>query len=209
MEPEQYVAQLVGQDDPILARVRERMAAANMPMISVAPEWGTLLTMLVRMVRAQRVLEIGALGGYSGICLARGLVPSGKLVSLEIEQRYADIARDSLAEAGFAHLVEYRIGHARDSLAQLAREGVLFDLIFIDADKENYPHYLEGAIALSHAGSVIVADNTMLGGRVYDSTDVSSAALAMRKFNEMIVHDGRLEGIVVPHRDGLAIACVK
>lgn len=209
MEREAYVRQLFGEDDPILQKVRQRIKAANMPSISVSPEWGRWLTMLARMINAERILEIGALGGYSGICLARGLAPSGKLISLEIEEHYAEMARDHLAMAGLDHLVEYRVGHALDSLSDLAAEGQRFDLVFIDADKGNYPHYLEWAIQLSHSGSVIVGDNALLHGRVIDPDDQRSATVAMRQFNESVMRDPRLMGLVIPFKDGLAVACVK
>lgn len=209
MEREEYVRQLFGEDDPILQEVRRRIAEADMPQISVAPEWGKWLTMLVRMIKAERVLEIGALGGYSGICLARGLQPSGKLVSLEINEQYADFAKGSLGLAGLDHLAEYRVGKALDTLPILASEGMRFDLVFIDADKGNYPNYLEWAIKLSHSGSVIVADNAMLHDRVLDPDDQRNSTVAMREFNEKIARDPRLDGLVIPFRDGLAIAYVK
>lgn len=209
MEREAYVRQLFGEDDPILQKVRQRTAAADMPSISVSPEWGRWLTMLARMIKAERILEIGALGGYSGICLARGLAPSGKLISLEIEERYAQLARDNLAMAGLDHLVEYRIGHALDSLPNLAAEGQRFDLVFIDADKRNYPQYLEWAIQLSHSGSIIVGDNALLHGRVFNPDDQRSSTAAMRQFNEKVMRDPRLMGLVIPFKDGLAVAYVK
>lgn len=209
MDRNEYVRELLGQEDEILREVRRRIEEAGMPTISVAPEWGKMLTMLVRMTRANRVLEIGALGGYSGICLARGLGPNGQLVSLEIEQKYADFAMDNLTMAGLSHLVEYWVGDAHDTLPLLAAEGKRFDLIFIDADKASYPDYLEWAIRLSRSGSVIVADNTMMHDRVLDPTDKRKATLAMRQFNQMIARDARLEGLVIPFRDGLAVAYVK
>lgn len=208
-EREAYVRQLIGEDDEILKKVRQRIVAAGMPEISVASEWGKWLTMLVRMTKAERVLEIGALGGYSGICLARALPSSGKLVSLEIEQKYADFARESLALADLDHLVEYRVGNAMDTLPTLVDEGAVFDLIYIDADKGNYPNYLEWAIKLSHSGSVIAADNVMLRDRVFDPEDQRESTVAMREFNERIARDPRLEGMVIPFRDGMAFACVK
>lgn len=209
MNREEYVRNLFGEDDEILQKVRKRITDAGMPEISVAPEWGKWLTMLVRMTAAEHVMEIGALGGYSGICLARGLQPSGKLVSLEIEERYANFAKESLALAGLDHLAEYRVGNAMDTLPTLFAEGAIFDLIFIDADKGNYPHYLEWAIKLSRSGSVIVGDNVMLRDRVLDADDQQSRTKAMREFNEKIARDPRLDGLIIPFRDGLAIACVK
>lgn len=209
MNREEYVRQLLGEDDPVLLNIRRRIAAAKMPEISVAPEWGRWLTMLVRMVGAESVLEIGALGGYSGVCLARGLRAPGRLISLEIDARFAEFARESMKLAGLDHLVEYRVGDAMDTLPQLAKEGQQFDVVFIDADKGHYPDYLEWAIELSHAGSVIVADNAMLRDRVLNPDDQRRSTVAMRKFNEMMMRDPRLEGLVIPFHDGFAVACVK
>lgn len=209
MDREEYVRHLFGEDDAVLQKVRERIAAHDMPQISVAPEWGKWLTMLVRMMKAERVLEIGALGGYSGICLARGLPPSGKLVSLELDPRFADFSRESLAMAGLDQLVEYRVGKAIETLPTLVKEGATFDLTFIDADKGNYPHYLEWAIKLSRPGSVIVADNVMLRDRVLDEEDKRPSTVAIRQFNEKIARDPRLDGLIIPFHDGMAIAYVK
>lgn len=209
MQREEYVRQLFGEDDPVLQTVRRRIANADMPQISVAPEWGKWLTMLVRMVNGENVLEIGVLGGYSGICLARGLGTSGRLVSLEIDGRFAEFARENLAMAGLDHLVEYRVGNALDTLPQLAAEGECFDVVFIDADKGNYPQYLEWAIKLSRPGSVIVADNVMLHDRVLNPDDKRSSTVAIRQFNEQIMRDPRLDSLIIPFHDGMAVAYVK
>ena len=208
MRREEYVRQLI-EEDPVLQKVRLRIADADMPEISVTPEWGQWLTMLVRMVKAETVLEIGALGGYSGTCLARGLGPSGRLVSLEIDERFAEFARENLVLAGLERLVEYRVGNAIDTLPKLVTEGEQFDVVFIDADKGNYPQYLEWAIKLSRSGSVIVADNVMLHDRVLDPDDHRPSTVAIRQFNEQIMHDPRLDSLLIPFHDGMAVAYVK
>lgn len=209
MAREAYVRQLFGEDDPILRKVRKRIKDAGMPDISVAPEWGRWLTMLARMTKASRILEIGALGGYSGICLARGLGRGGKLISLEVKPSFAQFAKDSLAMAKLDHLVDYRVGEAMHILPKLAEEGEVFDLVFIDADKKNYPHYLEWALELSRPGGVIVGDNALLHDRVLDESDGREATVAMRTFNEMVMRDERLEGLILPFHDGLAVAVVR
>lgn len=208
LTPEQYVEGLFPEDED-LVRVKEGILAAGMPEISIAPPYGRLLTLLVRMSGAQRVLEVGALGGYSGICLARGLGPEGLLTSLELRQDYADVAYAHLSAAGLAHKVVYRIGDARDSLAELAGEGRTFDFFFIDADKEGYPDYLEWALTLAAPGAIIAGDNTLLHGRVADPAKEGPSVVAMRTFNERIARDPRLEGIILPAYDGLALARVR
>lgn len=205
--PDAYLDELF-PPDPELARVNEAIKAAGMPEISVAPGYGRLLTMLVKISGAARALEIGALGGYSGICLARGLPRSGRLVSLELREDYANIAGANLAAAGFGEVVEYMVGEANLSLADLERQGEKFDFFFIDADKENYPNYLESCIRLANPGALIAADNTLLRGRTIDSAKQGPSVLAVREFNRRIANDPRLLGVHLPSYDGLALARV-
>ncbi|AZN42334.1 O-methyltransferase [Paenibacillus albus] len=208
MSTELYVDRLLGEDAD-LERVHQTIREKGMPEISIAAGYGRLLTMLVRMSGARNVLEIGALGGYSGICLARGLSDGGRLTSLELLQDYADVARGSLEAAGLGDRAEYRVGDAKDSLAVLAEEGRKFDFFFIDADKENYPLYLEWAIKLANPGAVITGDNALLHGRTIDPEKNGPSVLAMRQFNESMVSDERLIGTLLPAYDGLAVAVVK
>ncbi|MBW7459501.1 O-methyltransferase [Paenibacillus sepulcri] len=208
MSTEQYVEQLLGEDAD-LERVHKQIREHDMPEISIAPGYGKLLTMLVRMKGAQQVLEIGALGGYSGICLARGLKDGGKLTSLELKQSYADVARSSLEAAGLGDRVDYRIGDAKESLALLVQEGRTFDFFFIDADKESYPVYLDYAIKLANPGAVITGDNALMHGKTIDPERTGPAVVAMRQFNERMLSDERLIGTLLPAYDGLAVAVVK
>ncbi|MBE1441117.1 O-methyltransferase [Paenibacillus sp. OAS669] len=205
---EQYVESLLEQDEQ-LEKVTQSIAESGMRDISVAKGYGKLLTLLIKMNGARNVLEIGALGGYSGICLARGLGEQGKLYSLELKQEYADLAHRNLTEAGLGDKVEYRVGEALDSLAQLEAEGHRFDLFFIDADKGNYPNYLEWAIKLANPGAVIVGDNTLLHGDSMNPEENGNRVIKMREFNEGITRDPRLEGVILPAYDGLAIARVR
>jgi caffeoyl-CoA O-methyltransferase len=206
--PEQYF-EVLYRSDPVLERVGEAIRNAGMPEISVASGYGRLLTLLVTMSKARSVLEIGALGGYSGICLARGLPDDGKLLSLELRQDYADIAKANLWAAGFGERTEYLVGDASESLEKLALHGARFDFFFIDADKENYPHYLEMCIKLANEGAIIAADNTLLGGKTADDSKQGPSVLAMRQFNRLIAQDSRLMGVLLPSYDGLALAKVK
>ncbi|GGH58387.1 O-methyltransferase [Paenibacillus silvae] len=208
LTPDEYVNQLF-QEDELLLKVKEAIRANGMPEVSVAAAYGRLLTFLAKTSKAEAVLEIGVLGGYSGICLARGLSDGGTLTSLELKEEYAAMAHGHLEEGGFGDKVEYRIGPAADSLEQLAQEGRTFDFFFIDADKENYPVYLDYAIRLARPGAVIVGDNCFLRGRTLNPDKQGPAVLAVRRFNEQMASDSRLITTMLPDYDGLALAWVK
>ncbi|WP_194231715.1 O-methyltransferase [Paenibacillus donghaensis] len=208
MSPEEYADHFL-ENDGQLARVKQNIAEKGMPDISIAPGYGRLLTMLVAATKAAQVLEIGALGGYSGICLARGLTPEGRLTSLELKQEFADVALEHMTEAGFGGQVDYLIGQAVDSLEMLKQEGRKFDFFFIDADKENYPVYLEYAIELANPGAIIAGDNTFLRGRTLNLDKNGPSVQAIRRFNEQMATDDRLIGTILPAYDGLAVAMVK
>ncbi|WP_425465015.1 O-methyltransferase [Paenibacillus sinopodophylli] len=208
LQDEQYVDSLYGADAD-LERVKAGIAANGMPDISVADGYGRLLTMLVKLSGAKAAVEIGALGGYSGICLARGLQEGGKLTSLELLPNYAELAKVHMQAAGLGDKVEYMVGDAKQSLAELQAAGRKFDFFFIDADKEGYPVYLEHAIALANPGAVIVGDNILLRGRTTNPAKAGPSVQAVRFFNETIASDVRLHSTVLPGYDGLAIAIVK
>lgn len=208
LSQEQYSEQLF-TEDPLLLQVKDSIAAHGMPEVSVTPGYGRLLTMLVSISGTADILEIGALGGYSGICLARGLMNGGKLTSLELKAEYAKLARANLELAGFGDAVEYRVGPALESLQSLESEGKTFDFFFIDADKENYPNYLEYAIKLANPGAIIAGDNIFLRGRTLNMDRNGPAIQAVRRFNEMIASDERLTSTLLPAYDGLALARVK
>jgi caffeoyl-CoA O-methyltransferase len=161
------------------------------------------------MTGATKVLEIGALGGYSGICLARGLKEGSKLISLELKQDFADVAKQNLTDAGLGEHVEYRIGEALVHLGELLEQGERFDFFFIDADKVNYPNYLELAIKLANPGAIVAGDNTLMRGKVIDASQTKASVQAMRTFNQLIATDPRLESTILPAYDGLALARVK
>ena len=200
-------------DDPALSAALADSAAAGLPEIAVSPAQGKLLTVLARAVGARRILEIGTLGGYSAICLARALPADGRLVTLELNPLHAGVARANIARAGLAERVEVRVGPAAESLAHLAAEGVEpFDLIFIDADKLSYVAYLEGSLPLARPGALLIADNVVRQGRILDPGDDANAQGAAR-FNERLAADPRLSAVVLQTvgrkgYDGLAIAVV-
>lgn len=205
---EEYSEQLYTEDE-LLLEVKRAIVNNHMPEVSIAPGYGRLLTMLAGLTRSKSILEIGALGGYSGICLCRGLVEGGRLTSLELKSEYAELAHRHLRQAGYGDVVDYRIGPALDSLKLLEAEGRTFDFFFIDADKENYPNYLEYAIRLASPGAVIAGDNIFLRGRTLNPEKNGPAVQAMRRFNEMIASDPRLTSTLLPAYDGLALAVVK
>lgn len=205
---EQYMDELL-QEDPLLIQIKQTIREKGMPEVSVAPGYGRLLTMLVQLTRAEQVLEIGALGGYSGVCLGRGLTSTGHITSLELQADYAELARQHMTLAGFGEQVEYRIGEAIHSLEQLKQEGKQFDFFFIDADKGNYLNYLEYAITLARPGAIIAGDNLLLRGRTLNPDKNGPAVQAVREFNRRMVTDPRLTGTLLPAYDGLALAMVK
>ena len=208
MTPEQYSEALYIEDE-MLKHVTESIRESGMNDVSIAPGYGRLLTMLAAVSGASSILEIGALGGYSGVCLARGMKEGGRLVSLELKEDNAALARRNLERAGFDGMTEYMIGPALDSLELLASRDDRFDFFLIDADKENYPAYLEYAIRLAKPGAIIAGDNTLLRGRTLNPDKNGPSVLAMRKFNETIATDDRLISTMLPAYDGLALAVVK
>lgn len=206
-----YIEELFSPPDPALEGALRRSREEGLPGITVSPNEGKLLQLLAEIAGARRILEIGTLGGYSTIYLARALPEDGSLLSLELDERHAEVARENIAEAGLEDRVEVRIGDARELLAALVEEGVEpFDLTFIDADKGGYPEYLEWALRLSRTGSLVLADNAIRGGNVLEPADES--VRATREFNESLARNPRLSALVLPlireGIDGIAIARV-
>ena len=206
---QQYLRELFHKDDDDLARLQTEAAAAGLPSISIGPEQGKFLQLLIQLSGARKVLEIGVLGGYSGAWIARALPADGKLIGLELEKRHADFALDQWRRMGLADRVEVRVGAAIELLPGLADEAP-FDLVFIDADKNNYPGYLEYALRYSRAGTIILGDNFSMGGSVVDpARQESDWVQGMRKFASNLSQDKRLVSTVVPYSDGLAMAVVR
>jgi predicted O-methyltransferase YrrM len=211
---DRYIAALLNPPDPALDAALAASAAAGLPAISVSAAQGKLLSLLARATGARRALEIGTLGGYSTIWLARGLPPDGRLVTLEVNPAHAAVARANLARAGLASVVEVRTGAARDTLRALVGEGgEPFDLVFLDADKPGYPEYLSLVLPLVHRGSVIVADNVVRDGAVADPMSADPNVVAVRRFNALVADNPALSGTVIQTvgakgYDGFALAVV-
>lgn len=210
-----YLAGELLGDDPVLAEVVRVSREAGLPDIAVSPTQGKLLELLVKMHKARSILEIGTLGGYSTICLARALPALGRLVTLEREPRHADVARGNVERAGLADLVDIRVGPAQDTLPTLDAEGLVpFDFVFIDADKPGNPTYLEWSLRLTAPGSVILLDNAVRQGAVADPETQDPAVVGVRRFMAMVATDERLEAtaiqtVGVKGYDGFALLLVR
>jgi caffeoyl-CoA O-methyltransferase len=187
-EIDAYIEGLFEPSDEVLEAALSDSRRAGLPDINVSPNQGRLMQLLVATAGARRILEIGTLGGYSAIHLARALPEDGKLISLEIDEHHADVARNNLERAGLSGIVEVRVGDAHELMADLV-EGP-FDVVFIDADKEGYPGYLDAALRLVRPGSLILGDNTIRGGTVLDPQE--ETAQATREFNRRVAEDPRL-----------------
>ena len=210
---DQYIERLFVPSDEVLIQNLKDAAAAGLPTINVSPNEGKLLYLIAKMVQARRILEIGTLGGYSTTWLARALPSDGKLITLELDEQHAAVARRNLDRAGVGDRVEIVIGRGVDSLAALLdRNEPPFDLIFIDADKPAYVEYLNAALKLARTGTVILADNLIRNGRVMHEHLSDASARGARAYNETIAHQPRLESIVLPiireNLDGLSISVV-
>jgi predicted O-methyltransferase YrrM len=211
---DRYITDLVVQEDSALIAALEASNAAGLPTIAVSPPQGKLLSLLVRVCQARRVLEIGTLGGYSTIWLARGLPADGHLTTLELSPAHAAVATTNLERAGLAAKVRVRIGPAADTLRRLREEGVPpFDLVFIDADKTGYPEYLSLVMELVHEGSMVIADNVVRDGAVADAASADANVQAVRRYHEAVAADPRLSATVLQTvgskgYDGLSFAVV-
>jgi predicted O-methyltransferase YrrM len=184
---DKYVSGLVVRPDAALDAALTSTAAAGMPPIAVSAPQGKLLHLIARMIGAERILEVGTLGGYSTIWMARALPEGGRLISLEIDPRHAEVARANLARAGLDGVAEVRIGAALDTLPKLAEENVgPFDLVFIDADKANIPEYFQWGLKLSRPGAVIIVDNVIRNGAVLDDSGRDANVAGVRRLNELL-----------------------
>jgi predicted O-methyltransferase YrrM len=186
-EVDAYIVNALLPSDPALDAALRGSAEAGLPTINVAPNQGKFLALLASIQGAKRILEIGTLGGYSTIWLARTLPADGHLLSLELNPKHAEVARQNLARAGVADKVEVRVGRALDTLAALVNEATPpFDFVFIDADKQSIPEYFQWSLKLARAGSVIVVDNVIRKGAVIDGASVDPNVQGVRRFNELL-----------------------
>ena len=213
-EVDRFLSDALIAPDDILESALESSRAAGLPSISVSPSQGKLLELLARMLDARSILEIGTLGAYSTIWLARGMQPGGRLITLEADPAHAAVARANIARAGLESMVELRLGSASDTLPQISAERLgPFDLIFIDADKKNIPSYFEWSLRLSRAGSIIVVDNVVRDGRVIDSSSDDADIQGVRRFLEMAgtnpgVSATAIQTVGIKGYDGFAIVRV-
>ena len=211
---DRYLTDLLVGSDPVLEATLEANAVAGLPPYDVSPNQGKLLHVLARGQGARRILEIGTLGGYSTIWLARALPPDGHLITLEVDPRYAEVARANLARAGLGEVAEVRVGPALETLPQIAAGGDgPFDLIFIDADKANNPQYLAWSLELSRRGSLIVVDNVVRNGAVIDGASDDLTVLGARRGLELLAAEPRLSATAIQTVgskgwDGFAVAVV-
>jgi predicted O-methyltransferase YrrM len=197
-EVDQYITDLLVRPDSALSAALAASQAAGLPAIAVSPPQGKLLSLLVHARGARRVLEIGTLGGYSTIWLARALPPGGRVLTLELEPKHAAVAQKNLEHAGVADRVEIRIGPAADALRRLAADAEPpFDFVFIDADKTGYPDYLKLSLPLVQKGSVIVADNVVREGAVADAGSSDPNVQAVREFHALIAEDAHLDATTI------------
>ncbi|MEH2410565.1 O-methyltransferase [Nostoc sp.] len=211
---DRYFTDLLVPPDPALDAALQTSAAAGLPPHNVSPNQGKLLLLLAQIQRARTILEIGTLGGYSTIWLARALPSDGRLITLEANPKHAEVARANIAHAGLSDIVDLRLGQALSTLPQIAAEGNSpFDLIFIDADKPNNPHYFAWALKLSRRGSLIIADNVVRNGAVIDQSSNDPSVQGVRRFNELLASETRVSATAIQTvgskgYDGFAIAIV-
>ena len=200
-----YITGLFAVQDRSLQEARENSPKKGLPTISIQPEEGRFLQFLVRANNTMKALEIGTLSGYSGIWIARGLPPGGKLITLEVDSRHAQVAREHFEDAGVADLIEVRVGDAHSVLQDLSDEDP-FDFVFIDADKSGYEAYYEWAVENVAVGGVITAHNTLRGGKVADDVEADERTRVMRSFNSRVANDPRVISTIYPAGDGTLVA---
>jgi predicted O-methyltransferase YrrM len=209
-----YITKALVGPDAILDAVLHICEAAGLPPANVSPNQGKLLQLLARMHGARAILEIGTLGGYSAIWLARALPAGGRLVTLEVDAAHADVARTNFALAGLAGVIELRVGPALETLPRVAAErAVPFDLIFIDADKQHNPEYFAWALRLSRRGTVIIVDNVVRAGAVLDAASDDPSVQGVRRLNEQLAREPRVSAVAFQTvgskgYDGMALVLV-
>lgn len=211
---DKYITGLLVPSDPALDAALQASNAAGLPHIQVSPVQGKLLHLLARACGARQILEIGTLGGYSTIWLAKSLPPGGRVITLEADPKHAEVSRANFVHAGLAGVIELRLGPALETLPKLAAEGRgPFDLIFIDANKSNMPEYFDWALKLSRTGTVIIADNVIRDGRVLDTASGDPDIQGVRRFNERLAAEKRVSATEIQTvgskgYDGFALAVV-
>ncbi|MGH2428611.1 MAG: O-methyltransferase [Candidatus Limnocylindria bacterium] len=206
-----YVVQLGAREHEVLRRLRERTAELPEHGMQIGPDQGAFMALLVRLIGAQRCLEIGTFTGYSSTAVALALPPEGRLVACDVSREWTDIARQAWTDAGVADRIELRLGRATDTLDALleAGEAGSFDFAFIDADKPSYDAYYERCLRLVRAGGLIAIDNVLWSGRVADPAADDENLRPIRALNEKIATDDRVDALILPIADGLTLARVR
>ena len=213
-EVDQYFSSRLLGSDPILESALEASANAGLPLIAVSPNQGKLLQMLAQILDASSILEVGTLGGYSTIWLARGMRAGGRLITLELDPAHAAVAKTNLARAGLGDVVDVRLGSALDTLPRIEAEGRgPFDMVFIDADKANIPTYFEWAVKMSRPGTLIIVDNVVRDGNVVDAESGDASIQGVRRFVEMLAARKDMSGTAIQTvgtkgYDGFAIVLI-
>jgi predicted O-methyltransferase YrrM len=212
---DRYIGELFLSSDHALEAALQASAAAGLPPINVSPAQGKMLMLLAQLQGARSILEMGTLGGYSTIWLARALPADGRLITLEAEPKHAEVARGNIVRAGLSALVEVRLGKAIETLSLLVKESLgPFDFIFIDADKPGYPSYLPWALKLSRPGTLIIADNIVRNGAVADAGSSDANVQGVRRFNELLAAESKvsttmIQTVGVKGYDGFTISVVQ
>ena len=209
---DEYITGQVVQEDDVLRAATQATVDSGLPQIAVAPNQGKLLYLFARLLGAKRILEIGTLAGYSTIWLARGLARGGKVITLEADEKHAELARDNFRRAKLTRSIELRVGKALDSLPGIPKSP-RFDLVFIDADKANIPAYFGWALKLTRKGGLIIVDNVVREGAILDAGSADPNVLGVRRLNELIAREKRVSAttvqtVGVKGHDGLTIALV-
>ncbi|HMH33664.1 MAG TPA: O-methyltransferase [Puia sp.] len=214
-EVDDYTGKLFGDQDRDLEATERAIEAAHIPQISVSPNQGKFLHVLARACQAKSILEIGTLGGYSTIWMARALPANGRLITLEVDPKHAAVAQDNFTRAGLDGLIEIRIGKALDLMPPMVDEGIgPFDMIFIDADKSPYAEYFQWALKLSRPGTLIIADNVIREGKVLDANSQDEMVKGVQRFNAALAASTAVTATIIQtvgakEHDGMALAVVR
>jgi predicted O-methyltransferase YrrM len=203
-----YLLSVSLRDTEPLRKLRERTAGLEFSAMQTSPEQGQLMHLLVKLMGARRIIEVGTFTGYSALCMATALPDDGELIACDIEPEWVDMGREFWREAGVADKIEVRIAPALETLDGLASDGQgeSFDFAYIDADKENYVAYYEKCLGLLRAGGLVAVDNTLWSGKVADESESEESTVAIREFNEHLAEDRRVDLSLVPIGDGLTLA---
>jgi caffeoyl-CoA O-methyltransferase len=211
---DQFINNLFVKEDDALQQTKQAIIDGDLPLISISENQGKFLHILAKLNNPQKILEIGTLGGYSTIWLARALQEGGQLISLELDQHHADVALANISNAGLGNAVKIRVGNALEELPKLKKEGVgPFDVIFIDADKEPYAEYFELSLQLSRPGTLIIADNVVREGKILDENSTDTNVTGVKRFITLLAATKQVTATIIQtvgskYHDGMALAIV-